>query len=70
MYAFVPGEAAAVDLPICDDSVTVVNSADDKNDDDDASLGPNPAGNDGDNSYEDDCNNGGNNAYDNDAGND
>ena len=48
MYAFVPGEAATVNPPIRDDSVTVINSAEDNDDDDDASLGPNPTGNYGD----------------------
>ena len=70
MYAFIPGEAAAVNSPVRDDSITIVESTDNSDNDDDDPLGSNPAVGDGDNGYEDDNNDGGNNAYDNEASND
>ena len=53
MYAFVPGEAAAIDPPVRDDSITIVDSTD-NSDDDEAPLGSNPVGGDGDDDYKDD----------------
>ena len=70
MYAFVHGEAAAVDPPVRDDSITIVDITDDSDDDDDNPLGSNPADSDGENDYKDDGNDGGDNAHDDKADND
>ena len=69
MHTFVPEEAATIAPPVRDDSITIIESTDNSDDDDDP-FGSNPAAGDGEDDYKDYRNDGGNGAHDNEAGND